>query len=81
MRRFLSTNCEFEPHSVIKVIKRNGNAFPQQSKKETKVSSEKIKESENQNNEMGIQMISRKLFKQIFGSTKPVEIEQEKIEK
>lgn len=81
-KRNFSINPDFEPHSIIKVISRNGEAVKQQSKQEKKVvhGVEKTAAEKRPNvNEMGIQMISKQLFQQIFKNAKPVKIEPEYI--
>jgi hypothetical protein len=92
LRRFSSSSVhvDFEPHSVIKVISRNGGASKQQPQKKKKVVTVEKKEVPNQNeknaekttqNEMGIQMISKNLFQQIFKNATPINISSELIEK
>lgn len=92
MRRFIRRNYsiahpDFEPHSVVKVISRNGKEVKKQPKHEKKaVTAEKKenstqKESRNKVNAMGIQMISNKLFQQIFLNTKPSNINPDLIDK
>lgn len=66
MRRF-SSCAEFEAHSVIKILKKNENSV--QKPKLSKVAFEE-KTKCNQN-EMGIQMISKKLYEQIFKNVEP----------
>jgi hypothetical protein len=63
MRRFYSKNLyDFEPYSVVKVIKRSGNVTEKSKKPENQT----VNDDSQNTNQMGIQMISRNLFKQIF---------------
>ncbi|CRK99798.1 CLUMA_CG013106, isoform A [Clunio marinus] len=84
-KRNISVRPEFEPHSVIKVISKlkvNENSHDEKiSKKnssEKKIARENIPENIN---EMGIQMISRHLFNQIFKKTNNTKIGSEYIDK
>jgi hypothetical protein len=87
LRKFSSSvHVDFEPHSVIKVISRNGEVSKQQPQKKKKVvtvgpnQNEKNADKTTQN-EMGIQMISKNLFQQIFKNATPINISSELIEK
>lgn len=85
-KRNFSVVPDFEPHSVIKVISENKNnvKLPKQSegKPDIKQKNEKPGKSESRSNvnEMGIQMISQKLFEQIFKNAKPSSVSPDKIE-
>lgn len=94
MRRFWRRNYsavhpDFEPHSVIKVLSSSKNNVKASKKHEDKdpiadkaetPSSAKI-ETRNNVNEMGIQMISKNLFQQIFRNTNASPVDQNLIEK
>lgn len=86
-RRNYSTNLDFEPHSVIKVISRNGNPVTPRIKHEKKVAAEEKMENISQDNEkanvneMGVKMISKNLFEQIFGNVKTSAVDPKHIEK
>lgn len=91
-RKYSSFNSnDFEPHSVIKVITKSSTVVNECVKvkdrpviAETFVKNEivqKSKQSKTNRNEMGIQMISRSIFQQIFKQTKHEYIEPAKIDK
>jgi hypothetical protein len=86
MRRFcsLSNIHDFEPHSVIKVIKKGGNSAGQVKKSNAKVVTENREVSKNDAsrdvNDLGIQMISRNLYQQIFKNKTEQNVSTEKIE-
>lgn len=89
-RHFSVVHPEFEPHSVIKVISRNKEQKKKPQQHEKPAVTSKKSEIPNQNgtetnstnvNEMGIQMISEKLFKQIFANTKPSSIDPDLIDR
>lgn len=75
---------DFEPHSVIKII---SGTKPKQKPPEKhevikkKPESAQKTEPESKVNEMGIQMISKKLFQQVFKQTKTQSVDQESIER
>lgn len=75
---------DFEPHSVIKVIPVNKPKAVNKEKHEEKFASacDVPKEIRTKNvNEMGIQMISKNLFQQIFRNTSSSPADKELIEK
>ena len=86
-RNYSVAHPDFEPHSVIKVI--SGTKPKVESKRkheENAVSSYEDKNLETNGiksnvNEMGIQMISKNLFQQIFKNIKPMTFDQELIDK
>lgn len=85
-KRNFSLVPDFEPHSVIKVISGpNKNVKPpeQHASNSVKVpKNDKPAKSGNRSttNEMGIQMISKKLFEQIFKNAKPASLSSDKID-
>lgn len=78
---------DFEPHSVVKIISRAKPEPETKVKHEKKsVSAEEIKvpiknEGKANVNEMGIQMISKSLFEQIFRNSKSSKVDNVLIEK
>lgn len=76
---------EFEAHSVTKVIRKKRNAVtaPKRLKEEivTTKTEEKSQEEKHNINEMGIQMISRKLYQQVFKNTTHQSMDTDHIEK
>lgn len=87
MRRFYSSlNVpEFEAHSVTKVIRKKGDLVKPPRKREERIvttKTEEIAQNKNHNiNEMGIQMISRKLYQQVFKNMTPQSMDHDHIEK
>lgn len=88
-------SADFEPHSVIKVLKRSNepNKEPVKLKKNV-VNAEKVQKIEKTDNvktppnitatnrnEMGIQMISRSIFNQIFKQNKNDPADSKKVER
>lgn len=79
-KRHLSIAHDFEPHTVIKKFTKVGSSAKIQKKPQKKVVSDANSENsppiekppeieiKGNANEMGIQMISQNLFKQIFGN-------------
>lgn len=91
-RKYSSFNSpDFEPHSVLKVITKSNGIVSEHIKVKDRVVIpkkavkneivQKPKETKTNRNEMGIQMISRSIFQQIFNQTKNERIESVKIEK
>jgi hypothetical protein len=83
VRNYSSFFSDFEPHSVVKVISRTGSHV--QRPKTVKDTSDKDEKKENEIeigcNEVGIQMISENLSRQIFGHCKKPTFQSEVIEK
>lgn len=86
-RNYSIGHLDFEPHSVIKVLSSSKTNVKVQEKPEVKVTNasknEKPVENETRTNvnEMGIQMISKSLFQQIFRNPNASQADQELIEK
>lgn len=85
-RKYSAVCPDFEPHSVINAIKSTQKKSETTKKDENK--SDRIEEAKKPTkierktkiNEMGIQMISRNLFKQIFRNVKANQLDKESIE-
>lgn len=78
---------DFEPHSVLKIVSASKSAPKQSStkKKKNEANPETIdKPAKNDNqtnvNDMGIQMISKNLFQQIFKNSSSIAFEQNQID-
>lgn len=85
-RRNYSVTADFEPHSVIKVLSSAGknaeHQVPPPRKKITKKVEKTTPDANKPNvNAMGIQMISRNLFEQIFKNAKQSDVDKKSIEK
>lgn len=86
-KRNYSVAVDFEPHSVIKVISKASNSFKQPEipqKKEgvvRNVEKPTHDESKSNVNAMGIQMISKNLYEQIFKNTTRSAVDKESIDK
>lgn len=81
LRNFSTVHPDFQPHSVIRVISKNTEQKKKLqhygkravTSKKTEIPSQNSTESKV--NEMGIQMISEKLCKQIFANTKTAPVD------
>lgn len=74
---------DFEPHSVVSIIQGTKKIVkkPLNEKKKDDKPKKEQKSTQNKINPMGIQMLSEKLSRQIFGSFKKLDFESETIEK
>lgn len=83
VRRFSSVFInDFEPHSVISIIQTTKPDVKISKSKKVANDSKKNEDKSNNNiNEMGIQMINKNLSRQIFGNVEKPVFEPETIEK
>lgn len=83
-KRNYSVVPDFEPHSVIKIISGTKvKTKPPLKHDVIKIKPESAQEAQQKSkiNEMGIQMISKKLFQQVFKQTRAQQVDQESIER
>lgn len=83
-KRSYSTSLpDFEPHSVVKVVSAPKQSTVRKKKKETiPATIDKPAKNDNQANvnDMGIQMISKSLFQQIFKNSNSIAFDQDQID-
>lgn len=83
-KRNYSVVPDFEPHSVIKIISGTKTKLKPPGKHEVAKEKREIVpkvEPASKINEMGIQMISKKLFEQVFKQIKAQPVDQESVER